>query len=132
MPVKKKIKEEEDITGVIIEGILDKKGEQIVSIDFSNIQNAIFKSFVICHGNSRVHVESIADSIEEVVRKKSGRKPWHKEGQINAEWILLDYVDIVVHIFQEKFRNYYQLENLWADAKINHVDSEKLYKKASK
>ena len=132
MLIKKRIKEEEDITDVIIEGILDKKGEQIVSIDFSNIQNAIFKSFVICQGNSRVHVESIADSIEDVVREKAGRKPWHKEGRNNAEWILLDYVDMVVHIFQEKFRNYYQLENLWADAKINHINSEKLLKKGTK
>ncbi len=129
MPVKKKIKEEADITGIIIEGILDKKGEKIVSIDFSNIHNAIFKGFVICHGNSRVHVESIADSVEEHVRKKSGLKPWHKEGVSNAEWILLDYVDMVVHIFQEKFRDFYQLENLWADAEIKYIDAEKLLKK---
>jgi ribosome-associated protein len=132
MPVKKKIKEDTDITNVIIEGILDKKGEQIVSIDFSNIHNTLFKGFVICHGNSRVHVESIADNVEEFVRKQSGIKPWHKEGQANAEWILLDYVDMVVHIFQEKYRNFYQLENLWADAEIKYIDSEKILKKGTK
>jgi len=132
MPVKKKIKEEADITEVIIEGILDKKGEKVVSIDFSNIHNAIFKGFIICHGNSSVHVETIADSVEEYVRKKSGRKPWHKEGQMNAEWILLDYVDMVVHIFQEKFRDFYQLENLWADADIKYIDTEKKLLKSTK
>jgi ribosome-associated protein len=125
MPVKKKIKEEADITDVIIEGILEKKGEKVVSIDFSNIHNAVFKGFIICNGNSSVHVESIADWVEEYVRTKSGRKPWHKEGQRNAEWILLDYVDMVVHIFQEKFRNIYQLENLWADADVKFIDTDK-------
>ncbi len=132
MPVKKKIKEEADITEFIIEGILDKKGEKVVSIDFTNIHNAIFKGFIICHGNSSVHVETIADSVEEYVRQKSGRKPWHKEGQLNGEWILLDYVDMVVHIFQEKFRSFYQLENLWADADVKYIDSEKKLKKSIK
>jgi ribosome-associated protein len=132
MPVKKKIKEEADITDDIIKGILDKKGEKVVTIDFSNIHNAVFKGFVICHGNSNVHVASIADSVEEYVRKKSGRKPWHIEGRSNAEWILLDYVDMVVHIFQEKFRDFYQLENLWADADIKYIDSEKKLKKGAK
>jgi ribosome-associated protein len=129
MPVKKKIKEDAEITDFIIEGILEKKGEKIVSIDFSNIQNSIFKGFVICHGNSNVHVESIADSVEEYVRKKSGRKPVHIEGRTNCEWVLLDYFDMVVHIFQEKYRNFYQLENLWADADLKYIDSEKNTKK---
>jgi ribosome-associated protein len=132
MPVKKKIKEDIEITDVIIEGILQKKGEKIVSIDFSKFKNAIFRGFVICHGNSGVHVESIADSVEEHVRKQTGIKPWHKEGQSNAEWILLDYVDLVVHVFQEKFRDFYQLENLWADADIKYIGSEKKLKKDTK
>ena len=123
MPVKKKSKVEPEIIDVIIDGMLEKKGEKIVSIDFSNFQNAIFKGFIICHGNSRVHVESIADSVEEMVRKRSGVKPWHKEGLINSEWVLLDYVDYVVHIFQENSRNFFQLENLWADAEIKYIDS---------
>ena len=122
MPGKKKSKEEKELIDVIIDGMLEKKGEKIVSIDFSNFHNAIFKGFIICHGNSRVHVESIADSVEEMVRKKSGVKPWHKEGLTNAEWVLLDYIDYVVHIFQEKNRNFFQLENLWADAEIKYID----------
>jgi ribosome-associated protein len=133
MPVKKKTKEEEEITDIIIEGMLEKKGEKIVRLDFSNIHNSLFKGFVICNGNSNVHIESIADSVEELVRKKSGRKPNHIEGKINGEWILMDYFDMVVHIFQEKYRNFYQLENLWADAEIKYIDSEKtLKKKAAK
>jgi ribosome-associated protein len=133
MPVKKKIKEEAEITDVIIEGMLEKKGEKIVSIDFSKIQNSLFKGFVICQGNSNVHIETIADSVEEFVRKKSGRKPNHIEGKTNGEWILMDYFDMIVHIFQEKYRNFYQLEKLWADAEMKYIDSEKtLKKKAAK
>ena len=124
MPVKKKIKEVPEITDVIVRGMLEKKGQDIMSIDFSSIQNAFFKGFVICHGNSKVQVEAIADSVEREVIKTMGQKPSNREGFANAEWILLDYFDTVVHIFQQESRNFYQLEKLWADAQIRKFDSE--------
>ena len=80
--------------------------------------------FIICHGNTKIQVEAIAEAIEENVRQKIADKPWHKEGLENAEWILLDYVDVVVHIFQESTRSFYNLEKLWADAVIKEYESE--------
>jgi len=125
MPRKRKISVEKQLAEVIALGMQEKKAKNIVSIDFSNIQNTLFSNFVICHGNSRAQVEAIADSVEETVRKATGQKPRYREGFHNAEWILLDYIDVVVHIFQEKYRSFYQLENLWADAEISYIDSEK-------
>lgn len=123
MPVKeiKKKKSGPNLEALVKEAMHEKKGEEIVTIDFSGIKNSIFKQFIICHGNSKVHVESIADFIEKHVREKSGEKPWHREGFTNSEWILLDYVDVVVHIFIESSRSFYQLEKLWADAEITRV-----------
>ncbi len=100
----------------IIEGITDKKGLKIILLDFKGIKNAICDSFVICHGTSRTHVEAIADGLREYVRMQLGVRPWRSEGFENAEWILIDYVDVVVHVFQEHTRNYYRLEDLWSDA----------------
>jgi len=100
----------------IINGIESKKGKDILSLDFQNIPNAISKYFVITHAESRVQALAIADSIEETLIKTLKVKAWNKEGIQNAEWILLDYVDIVVHIFQEETRSFYQLEDLWGDA----------------
>ncbi len=100
----------------VLEGIREKKGYQIVQIDLSRINNSICDYFVICHGNSRTQVEAIADSVENTVLKNAGVRPWHKEGWQNAEWILLDYVDVVVHVFDVKSRSFYNLEGLWADA----------------
>jgi len=84
--------------------------------DFNKINNSLCDYFIVCQGSSDRQVSSIADGIEERVRKQMGRKPAHKEGFENAQWILLDYIDIVVHIFQPDTRNFYQIEALWADA----------------
>lgn len=102
----------------IIEGIEEKKGVEIISLHLEKVHSTVCDYFVICHGTSRTHVSAIADSIEAVVKKQTGIKPWRREGQSNAEWILLDYLDIVVHVFQEPVRNYYQIEQLWADAPL--------------
>lgn len=110
-PVSAKILKE-----AIINGIIKKKGKQILSLGFSNIPNSICDFFVICHGNSKVQAEAIADGIQEEVKMAIGIRPWNKEGVENGEWILLDYVDVVVHIFQEPVRTFYHLEGLWADA----------------
>lgn len=103
----------------IIKAISDKKGKKIVILDLKNIDNAITRFFVICHGTSRPQVGAIADGIMEETSRKLDAKPWHKEGFENAEWILLDYVDVVVHIFRDDRREFYQLEQLWADAEVS-------------
>ena len=121
---KSKQNNSEKLTQSIIQGIQEKKGYGIVRMNLSNLANSVSNYFVICHGNTKVQVEAIADAVEENVRKKIGDKPWHKEGFENAEWILLDYVDVVVHIFQENTRTFYSLEKLWADAEIKEYDNE--------
>lgn len=100
----------------------DTKAKKIVILDLQDIDNAVTNYFVICHGNSKPQLEAIADSVISKTIKGLKAKPWHKEGFENAEWILLDYVDVVVHIFREDRREFYQLEKLWADAKITRHD----------
>lgn len=108
----------EKLTLSIIHGIQEKKGKGIISLNLTNLNNSVSNYFVICHGNTKIQVEAIAGAVEEIVKKKLGDKPWHKEGFENAEWILLDYVDVVVHIFTKETRAFYNIEKLWADAEI--------------
>ena len=108
------------LAATIAEGMLKRKAREVVTLDLSKLNNAVCNYFVICHGTSRTQLEAIADAVQEEVLKHEGGKPWHKEGFENAEWILLDYVDVVVHIFRQESRDFYQLEKLWADAKIKH------------
>ena len=112
------IYESEQLTALIIEAMEDAKAKNIVVIDLQDIDHAITNYFVICHGTSKPQLEAIADRVIEKSIKNLKAKPWHKEGFENAEWILLDYVDVVVHIFREDRREFYQLEKLWADGKI--------------
>lgn len=105
----------------IIQGIQEKKGMQIVKLDLSAIENSVCKYFIICHGTSKPHVQAIAESVEDFVRESIGDKPTNKEGLENAEWILIDYFDVVVHVFQETARKFYKLEDLWADAEIHYI-----------
>lgn len=114
--------ESEELTRLIVEGMEDTKAKDIVILDLQDIEHAITNYFVICHGTSKPQLEAIADSIIEKTVRKFKARPWHKEGFENAEWILLDFVDVVVHIFREDKRNFYQLEKLWADAVITHHD----------
>ena len=114
----------EKLVQSIIQGIQEKKGKGVIGLNLTKLNNSVSNYFVICHGNTKVQVEAIAESVEENVRKKLSDKPWHKEGFENAEWILLDYVDVVVHIFQESTRTFYNLEKLWADAEIKEYESE--------
>lgn len=107
----------------IIKGIEEKKGFDIISMDLSKISSAVCKEFVICSGNSSTQVEAIADSILDEVWKTTNEKPWHKEGFENKEWILIDFVDVVVHVFQPDIREFYALEDLWADAGITRYES---------
>jgi ribosome-associated protein len=99
----------------VVEGIQERKGVNITILDLTAIENTITSYFVICDGDSNVHVDAISDSVEEYVRMKLSEKPNHIEGRESAQWILLDYFDIVVHVFQRPVRNFYNLESLWAD-----------------
>ncbi len=122
--VKKNVRkknEEEQLRDVIIEGMQEKKAQEIVCIDLRNIKNAVTDFFVICHADSRAHIDAIARSVEEFVFKKQGESPFHREGQSNSEWILLDYLNVVVHIFRHEQREFYGIERLWADAEIQRI-----------
>ena len=112
--------ESEELVSLIIQGMEDTKAKDIMILDLQEIEHAITNYFVICHGGSKPQLEAIADSVVGKTLQGVKAKPWHKEGFENAEWILLDYVDVVVHIFREDRRNFYQLEKLWADAQITH------------
>lgn len=100
----------------IIDGIQDVKGKDIVVLNLSELPNAVTDFFIICSGDSSTQVESAAQAIVRKTRVDLKEKPWHQEGTRNAEWILLDYVNVVVHIFYKGVRDFYNLENLWADA----------------
>ncbi|WP_066756000.1 ribosome silencing factor [Crocinitomix algicola] len=100
----------------IIDAIQDVKGRDIVVLNLSELPNAVADFFVICSGDSSTQVESIAQTIARKTREKLKEKAWHEEGTKNAEWVLLDYVDVVIHVFYKEVRDFYNLESLWADA----------------
>jgi ribosome-associated protein len=118
----KKLKESQLLMDVAIKGLQEKKGENIVCIDLKEFDNAVCDYFIISTGTSSTHVNALADSVREEVKKSLNENPWHFEGFGNAEWIILDYVNTVVHIFQEDSRNFYNLDGLWADAKITKIE----------
>jgi len=106
----------------IIEAIKEHKGKEVVSLDLMEIETAVCDYFVICHGTSNTHISSLAENVRKDVVRNTEEKPWHIEGENNKEWVLLDYFDVVVHIFNKEKRNFYKLENLWADANIQYVE----------
>ena len=114
----------EKLSKYIVKGIQEKKGTDIVIMDLKDIGNAIADYFIICTGSSDTQIDAISDSVEKVVTDEANEKPWHREGFQNKEWILLDYVNIVVHILKSNVRSFYSLEELWGDAKIARVDGE--------
>ena len=105
----------------IIEGIQEKKGTQIVVADLSGIVGTICRHFVICQGNSPTQVEAIAESVGEMARKKLNEKPAHVVGMENAQWVAMDYTDVMVHVFLPDVREYYDLEHLWDDAPLTRI-----------
>ncbi len=112
------------LTNIIAEAIQDKKGKGIVSIDLSAIDGAIADSFVICHADSTTQVEAIARGIEERVLEVQNEKVWRVEGLTNGIWVVMDYGDVMVHIFQSEMRSFYALDELWGDAPLTRYDSE--------
>jgi len=104
-----------DLVKLIKKGIEEKKGEEIVTLDIYKINSSVCDYFVICHGNSNTHVASIAEEVQKMVKESINEKPYHVEGSTNAEWILIDFVSVVVHVFQKEYRTFYDLEHLWGD-----------------
>lgn len=102
----------------ITQGMLEVKAIDIQIFDLRAVQHAIADFFVLCSGNSDIHIDSISQKIEKYAFEQAEQKPWHKEGYANKEWILIDFVDVVAHIFNKEKRAFYDLEKLWADAKI--------------
>ena len=107
----------------IIRGIEKVKGENISILDLRDIENTVCDYFVICEGNSNTQVSAITGSVQKTVSKSLKDKPWHVEGEANAEWVLIDYVNVVVHIFQKQVREFYDIESLWGDAKITSIQT---------
>ena len=122
--MKKKSREvnTERLVEEIINGLREKKGKDIATLDLRNISASVTDFFVLCTGDSNTHVNSLAGSVEEEVRKAIKDKPWHIEGTTNGEWVLLDYVNVVVHIFLRETREHYNLEGLWADAELTEYE----------
>jgi ribosome-associated protein len=119
---KKKVSSDQLITEVI-RGIEQVKGQNIKILDLRDIENTVCDYFVICEGNSNTQVSAISGSVQKTVSRALKDKPWHVEGENNAEWVLLDYINVVVHVFQKHIRSYYDIENLWGDAKITAVEA---------
>lgn len=109
---------------MIIEAIREKKGHQIVTIDLTEIGNSICDCFIICHGESVTQVGAITESIEKKLKEESKIRAHHVEGLRNSQWVLMDYFDVLVHIFQEEYRSFYKLEELWADGRVVVADQE--------
>ncbi|AOW21877.1 ribosome silencing factor [Urechidicola croceus] len=119
---KKKASTDELITA-IIKGIEEVKGNDIQLFDLRDIENTVTDYFVISTGNSNTQVNAISQSVQKIVSKELKDKPWHVEGEGNAEWVLMDYVNVVVHIFQKHVREFYDIESLWGDAKITSIST---------
>ena len=106
----------EALVSTIIDAMESLKGKEIVTLDLRETGTSVTDYFVICHANSKTQVDAIADKIIDEAREQQGVKPYHVEGRDNTEWILIDFVDVVVHVFLQSARSFYQLEELWADA----------------
>ncbi|RFP64518.1 ribosome silencing factor [Hymenobacter lapidiphilus] len=109
---------------IVVSGMQEKKASDIVVLNLKELKNAVADYFIICSASSDTQIEAIARSVEEEVEKLTGQNPWQTEGRTNREWVLLDYVDVVVHIFLRDRRQFYALEELWGDADITYVEEE--------
>lgn len=127
MAGKKKQENSESLSKVIVEGMLEKKATDVLVMDLRDINGAFADFFILCNGNSDTQVDAISDSIEEQVEKHTAQHVWHKEGHKNKEWILLDFVDVVANVFKKETRTFYNLEQLWGDAKLNYIDPSKQF-----
>ncbi|MBU3821115.1 ribosome silencing factor [Flavobacteriaceae bacterium XHP0103] len=113
----------DQLISVIISGIEDVKGKEINILDLRGIENTVCDYFIICEGTSNTQVNAIVNSIQKKVSKELKDHPWHVEGAENAEWVLMDYVNVAVHVFQKHIREYYDIEGLWGDAKTTVIET---------
>jgi len=113
----------DELIALILQGIEDVKGQHINLLDLREIENTVCDYFIVCNGTSNTHVNAIVGSIQKIVSKEIQDKPWHVEGEANGEWVLLDYINVVVHVFQKQIREFYDIEGLWGDAKFTTIDS---------
>ena len=120
--IKKEVETDVLIT-TILKGIEEIKGKDISILDLREIENTVCDYFIICAGTSNTQVTAIVNSVQKTVSKDISEKPWHVEGLDNAEWVLMDYVNVVVHVFQKHIREFYDIESLWGDAKIMTIES---------
>lgn len=112
------------LSRVIVFGMQEKKASDIVILDLRQLNNAIADFFVICSGSSDKQIDAITDAIDEQVHKELKENPWHIEGKNNKEWMLLDYISVVAHVFRKDRREFYALEKLWGDAEVTEVDNK--------
>lgn len=113
----------DQLISCILSGIEDVKGKQINILDLRAIENTVCDYFIICEGTSNTQVNAIVNSVQKKVSKELKDHPWHVEGADNAEWVLMDYVNVVVHVFQKHIRDYYDIESLWGDAKTTIIET---------
>ncbi|MFT6795325.1 MAG: ribosome-associated protein [Maribacter sp.] len=113
----------DELIALILQGIEEVKGQHINLLDLRDIENTVCDYFIVCNGTSNTHVNAIVGSIQKIVSKAIQDKPWHVEGEANAEWVLLDYINVVVHVFQKQIREFYDIEGLWGDAKFTTIES---------
>lgn len=121
--MQKKKASADELIALILQGIEDVKGHDILLLDLREIENTVCDYFIICNGTSNTQVNAIVGSIQKTVSKAIQDKPWHVEGQDNSEWVLMDYVNVVVHVFQKHIRDFYDIEGLWGDAKFTEIGS---------
>ncbi len=111
------------IVKTIIKGIQEKKGEQIISLDLRKIPEAVADYFIICEASNQPQIRAICDHLEDQVKRYCGESPYHHEGKKNLQWVLIDYVNVVVHIMVPEQRKFYKLEDMWSDAPLEEHDS---------
>ncbi|MGC6469913.1 MAG: ribosome silencing factor [Flavobacteriales bacterium] len=114
----KNLNESDILASTVVEGMMNIKAKEIISLNLTDIDTAVCDYFIICHGTSDTHVSAISESIIEETLNTLKEKPWHREGLTNNDWVLLDYGNVVAHVFQKDTREYYNIEKLWGDAKI--------------
>jgi len=112
-----------ELSHLVVHGMQEKKAEDVVLVDLREIKHAVADFFVICSGNSDTQIEAIADAVEDEVKKATRQSPWKREGREHCEWVLIDYVDVVAHVFNKEKRKHYGLEELWGDAHITHMEA---------
>jgi ribosome-associated protein len=113
----------DQLISTVIAGIEDIKGKAITILDLRELENTVCDYFIICEGTSNTQVNALVNAIQKKVSKELKDNPWHVEGSDNAEWVLIDYVNVVVHVFQKHIRAYYDIESLWGDAKITQIET---------